>query len=84
MNGAFKNATDSPQTLPVMKVRVGHARWRACAWSWANCNIADVRKQVMLSLFTDFKNMTEFNPNPRHEDSLKVKCSIKFWLGAVR
>lgn len=29
--------------------------------------IADVRAQVMLSLATDFKNFSEFTPDPRHE-----------------
>jgi len=32
--------------------------------------IADVRAQVMLSLFTDFENFTTFKPDPRHEDSV--------------
>ncbi len=29
--------------------------------------MADVRAQVMLNLFTDFVNMSEFKPDPRHE-----------------
>jgi NAD(P)H-dependent FMN reductase len=29
--------------------------------------VADVRAQVMLSLFTDFENFTQFQPDPRHE-----------------
>jgi NAD(P)H-dependent FMN reductase len=29
--------------------------------------VADVRAQVMLSLFTDFENFTKFKPDPRHE-----------------
>ena len=28
--------------------------------------VADVRAQVMLSLFTDFKNYSQFEPDPRH------------------
>lgn len=28
--------------------------------------VADVRAQVMLSLFTDFENFSEFKPDPRH------------------
>src|SRR5688572_16270564 len=28
--------------------------------------VADVRAQVMLSLFTDFENCSEFKPDPRH------------------
>jgi NAD(P)H-dependent FMN reductase len=33
----------------------------------AELQIADVRAQVMLSLFTDFENFTTFKPDPRHE-----------------
>lgn len=29
--------------------------------------VADVRAQVMLSLFTDFANLSKFDPDPRHE-----------------
>jgi hypothetical protein len=32
--------------------------------------VADVRNQVMLSLFTDFENLGVFKPDPRHEQSL--------------
>ncbi len=32
--------------------------------------VADVRAQVMLSLFTDFENFTTFKPDPRHEQSV--------------
>jgi hypothetical protein len=33
----------------------------------AKLMVADVRAQVMLSLFTDFENFTTFKPDPRHE-----------------
>src|SRR4051794_27144615 len=33
----------------------------------AEIMIADVRAQVMLSLFTDFENFSTFKPDPRHE-----------------
>lgn len=33
----------------------------------AELMIADVRAQVMLSLFTDFENFSVFKPDPRHE-----------------
>jgi NAD(P)H-dependent FMN reductase len=36
----------------------------------AELQIADVRAQVMFSLMTDFKNFSEFTPNPRHEGEL--------------
>ncbi len=32
--------------------------------------IAHVRNQVMLSLYHDFENFSEFKPHPRHEESL--------------
>ena len=32
--------------------------------------LADVRAQVALSLFTDFENFSQFNPGPQHEGSL--------------
>ncbi len=32
--------------------------------------MADIRAQVMLNLFTDFVNMSEFNPDPRHNDEV--------------
>jgi NAD(P)H-dependent FMN reductase len=38
----------------------------------AEVQIADVRAQVMFSLATDFKNYSEFTPDPRHERELDV------------
>ena len=36
----------------------------------AEIQVADVRAQVMFSLFTDFKNFSEFAPDPRHDAEL--------------
>jgi len=36
----------------------------------AELQIADVRAQVMLSLFTDFENFSVFKPDQRHEKSV--------------
>ncbi|SCX90214.1 NAD(P)H-dependent FMN reductase [Nitrosospira sp. Nl5] len=36
----------------------------------AELQVATVRSQVMLSLFTDFENMSVFKPDPRKEQSL--------------
>jgi NAD(P)H-dependent FMN reductase len=33
--------------------------------------VADIRNQVSLSLFTDFENFSVFKPNPRHEASVQ-------------
>jgi NAD(P)H-dependent FMN reductase len=47
--------------------------------------IADVRAQVMLSLFTDFENFTTFNPAPRHEQSLNTMLDqLIAWSGAMK
>jgi NAD(P)H-dependent FMN reductase len=34
--------------------------------------VADVRAQVALSLYTDFENFSTFNPGPQHEGALGV------------
>lgn len=36
----------------------------------AEVMVATVRAQVMLSLFTDFENFSQFKPDPRHERSV--------------
>jgi len=36
----------------------------------AELQVATVRSQVMLSLFTDFENFSEFKPHERHETSV--------------
>jgi NAD(P)H-dependent FMN reductase len=47
--------------------------------------VADVRNQVMLSLFTDFENFTVFKPHPRHEASLNAMLDqVVAWGGALR
>ncbi len=47
--------------------------------------IADVRNQVMLSLYEDFENFTVFKPRPRHEKSLQgVLDQLIAWAGALR
>ena len=47
--------------------------------------IADVRNQVMLSLFTDFENYTVFKPDPRHEKSLAgMLDQLIAWSGAMQ
>ncbi len=47
--------------------------------------IADVRAQVALSLFTDFNNMTDLSPAPRHEQILQtVLDQVIAWSGALK
>jgi NAD(P)H-dependent FMN reductase len=51
----------------------------------AELQIADVRAQVMFSLFTDFKNFSEFAPDPRHEPELDTMLKqLVAWGDAMR
>lgn len=47
--------------------------------------IAAVRAQVMLSLFTDFENFSVFKPDPRHERSVNTMLDqVIAWGGALK
>lgn len=47
--------------------------------------IADVRAQVMLSLFTDFENYTVFKPAQHHEKSVtSMLDQVVSWSGAMQ
>src|SRR5436853_1727944 len=51
----------------------------------AELQVATVRNQVALSLFTDFENYTTFKPDPRHEKSLGgVLDQVVAWGGAMK
>jgi NAD(P)H-dependent FMN reductase len=51
----------------------------------AEVQVATVRNQVMLSLFTDFENMTTFKPAARHEQSVgKMLDQLIAWAGAMK
>jgi NAD(P)H-dependent FMN reductase len=51
----------------------------------AELQIADVRSQVALSLFTDFENFTTFKPQALHEKSLKSMLDqLIAWSGAMK
>lgn len=53
--------------------------------SMAEIQIADVRAQVMLSLFTDFENMTTFTPDPRHVDEVHTMLNqLVAWSEAMQ
>jgi len=46
--------------------------------------VADVRAQVMLSLFTDFENFSVFKPVPSHEESVNTMLDqVIAWGGAL-
>lgn len=47
--------------------------------------LADVRAQVMLSLFTDFENMSTFKPDPRHVDEVHAMFDqVVAWANALK
>jgi len=47
--------------------------------------VADVRAQVMLSLFQDFENFTTFKPGPHHERSVQALLDeVTAWGGALK
>ncbi|HOY72351.1 MAG TPA: NAD(P)H-dependent oxidoreductase, partial [Tenuifilaceae bacterium] len=47
--------------------------------------VADVRTQVALSLFTDFENFSVFKPAALHEDNLKAMLDqLVAWGGALK
>ena len=47
--------------------------------------VADVRSQVMLSLFTDFENFPVFKPHARHEKSVNdMLDQLIAWGGALK
>jgi len=47
--------------------------------------VADVRAQVMLSLYDDFETFTTFRPRPQHERSVETMLDqVIAWAGALR
>jgi NAD(P)H-dependent FMN reductase len=51
----------------------------------AELMVADVRSQVMLSLYTDFENFTKFKPDPSHEQEVNMMLDqVIAWGGALK
>jgi hypothetical protein len=51
----------------------------------AELQVATVRNQLLLSLFTDFENYRVFKPAPQHEKSLNaVLDQVIAWAGALK
>jgi NAD(P)H-dependent FMN reductase len=51
----------------------------------AEVQIATVRNQVLLSIFTDFENFSIFKPNARHEQSVNAMFDqVISWGGALK
>ena len=47
--------------------------------------VADVRAQVLLNLFTDFENFSAFKPNPMHQANLSAMLDqVVAWGGALK
>jgi NAD(P)H-dependent FMN reductase len=47
--------------------------------------VADVRAQLLLSLFTDFESFTTFKPTPQHEQSLSMMLDqVVAWSNALK
>jgi NAD(P)H-dependent FMN reductase len=53
--------------------------------SMGEVQVADVRAQVMLSMFTDFENWSVFKPAPMHLDSLNTMLGqVVAWSTALK
>lgn len=53
--------------------------------NFAELRVATVRAQVMFSLFTDFINMSEFKPDPRHEaEAVVLFEEVTSWSNALK
>lgn len=51
----------------------------------AELQMADVRQQVSFSLFTDFKDFSEFTPGPQHAESAQTMFDqLEAWAGALK
>jgi len=51
----------------------------------AEVQMATVRNQVLLSMFTDFENYSVFKPDGRHENSVNAMFDqVNAWSGALR
>jgi NAD(P)H-dependent FMN reductase len=51
----------------------------------AEMQVATVRGQVLLSLFTDFENYSVFKPGPQHEPALEAMLDqLVAWSGALK
>ena len=47
--------------------------------------VADIRAQVMLSMFSDFENFSLFKPDPRHEGEVQMMLDqVIAWGGALK
>ncbi len=93
MSGALKNALDSARD-PWNNKAAGIVSYGSAGGTRAaehlkavlgELMVADVRVQVLLSLFTDFEDFTVFKPQVIHEDNLKTLFDqLLSWAGALK
>lgn len=68
-----------------LRQRRRHPRGRAAAPRHGKLQIADVRAQVALSLFTDFENFSTFKPGAHQEKAVGTMLDqVVAWSGAMR
>lgn len=93
LTGALKNALDSANTAWNNKaagiVSYGSAYGARAAEQvrliLGELQVADVRGQVLLSLFTDFENMSDFKPQALHSANLdQLHTQLLAWSGALK
>ncbi len=93
LTAALKNALDSAREAWYHKaagivsygsgggVRAAEHLRNICA----ELNMADVRSHVLMSLFDDFKEFSEFNPRSVHEKSLQTLFDqVESWASALK
>lgn len=93
MSGALKNALDSARDPWNNKaagiVSYGSAGGARAAEQLRNVlgelQVADVRTQVLLSLFTDFENFAKFNPQDIHQENVDTLLDqVLAWSKALK
>jgi len=93
MSGALKNALDSARDAWNNKaagiVSYGSAGGARAAEHLrqilGELQVADVRTQVLLSLFTDFENFANFKPQPIHQENVDLLLDqVLAWSKALK
>ena len=93
-SGALKNAIDylsrsgttrRPASSATARVGGTRAVEHLRADRVGELQIADVRPQVALSLFTDFENYSTFTPGPQHEAAAETMFDqLEAWTAAMK
>jgi len=93
LSGSLKNALDSARD-PWQNKSAGIVSYGSAGGARAaehlkgilgELMVADVRAQVLLSLFTDFENFANFKPQALHQDNLKALFDqVNSWGTALK